>query len=265
MLVENIQINKIKKLDNHRTREDDVSSLMSSIQLHGLLQPVGVRKEKKKYIYLYGDRRIRACENLGHKTIAAVIIEGKEKISYADDAKNLIENLQRSNPTTFDEGRYYEKLINKGLTIKEISTLLSIGTPRIKTAFKVYKIIPLKFRKCVIYTKGKRLGNIGASQVSEIVSATTAYNLPSKDKHKLFELCRDTRNFSKKKIFSTAAAMSRGVKDPLKSLDKTTVIRLPLSLSSKKIKLWNALNPELHIKDFIMTEVKKNKKIIQLM
>jgi len=266
MEIQNIPINKIKVIDNHRANAENVSDLMSSIRSHGLLQPIGLRKDKNKYIILYGNRRFNAVKKLGYKKIEAVIKKtNKNRKAYSDDIENLVENLQRSNPTTFDEGRYYEKLMKKGLTKQEISALLNIHSNRIEMALKVYQLIPIRFRKNVTYAKGKRLGNIGSRQASEVINASTTYNLEAKNRHRLFELCRDNRDFSKRKIDSTALAMVRGVKKPEKSVNTTTLIRLPLPLSTKKMKRWNKLNPGLHVKDFIIKEIRENKKIRQLM
>lgn len=62
--------------------------------MYGLLQPVGIVPRDSGYKLLFGKRRIKACRELGHKYIHAVLISVRE-----DEEKyiNHIENIHRKN------------------------------------------------------------------------------------------------------------------------------------------------------------------------
>ena len=86
-----------------------IRELASSIQSEGLLQPVTVRKAENSYEIIAGERRWRAHEHLGRKTILA-------RILIADDLSSaslsLIENLQREGLNPIDEAMGYHSLVH---------------------------------------------------------------------------------------------------------------------------------------------------------
>src|SRR3989440_6277140 len=88
-----------------------LEELVSSIKQAGLLQPIVVRKApggNGAYELIAGERRLRACQQLGWERIPA----GQRD---ADDRTlltlALIENLQRDDLSPVDEARGYERLI----------------------------------------------------------------------------------------------------------------------------------------------------------
>lgn len=85
-----------------------VEELAKSIQSEGLLQPIVVRAKGKKFELIAGERRLRAYEHLGLKSIPARIIEANDASSAA---LALIENLQRENLNPIDEALGYASLV----------------------------------------------------------------------------------------------------------------------------------------------------------
>jgi ParB family chromosome partitioning protein len=76
--------------------EESIAELANSIEQHGLIQPVTVKRvlEEDAYLLVAGERRYRAIQKLGRKTIAAIITDGNA------DEITVIENLnaRTSNP-----------------------------------------------------------------------------------------------------------------------------------------------------------------------
>ena len=94
--------------------------LARSMKEEGLIQPVTVRKMGAAFELVVGERRLRAAQILGWKTIDARIIE----ITDEDAAvKGLIENLQRSDLTPIEEARGFKQLAEPpySLTQEEIA------------------------------------------------------------------------------------------------------------------------------------------------
>jgi len=71
--------------------EGTLRELASSIEQHGLLQPIVVKEVGEGYMLVAGQRRFLAHKRLGRETIFAIITEGNP------DELALIENLQREN------------------------------------------------------------------------------------------------------------------------------------------------------------------------
>jgi ParB family chromosome partitioning protein len=77
--------------------------LVASIQEHGLIHPVVVIPEGDSYRLVSGDRRLKACQVLGHSTIEAKIAD----YSPEEAAKiRLHENSHREDPNPLDEATY---------------------------------------------------------------------------------------------------------------------------------------------------------------
>jgi len=87
-----------------------LEELVSSIKQAGLLQPVVVRRASggATYELIAGERRLRACQQLGWQRIPAVQRDADDRTLLT---LALIENLQRDDLSPVDEARGYERLI----------------------------------------------------------------------------------------------------------------------------------------------------------
>ena len=107
--------------------------MAKSINTYGVLQPIIVRKNGNYYDLIAGERRLRACQNLGYKTIPALV----RSMSDRDIAEiALIENLQREDLNYFEEAEGYKKLIQEfNLTQEEVA--LRVGKSQSTIANKI--------------------------------------------------------------------------------------------------------------------------------
>jgi len=89
---------------------DKIQELADSIKEHGLIQPVIVKKVEDNYQLIAGERRWRACIELGMDKISAIVrdLDNKSQTEIA-----LIENIQREDLNPIDEGVAYELLIER--------------------------------------------------------------------------------------------------------------------------------------------------------
>ncbi len=76
--------------------EQAINELAESIKLHGVIQPIVVRKISDKYEIIAGERRYKASVMAGKTTIPAIVTTLDDKNS-AEVA--LIENVQRQDLT----------------------------------------------------------------------------------------------------------------------------------------------------------------------
>lgn len=116
-------------LKQPRKRFDDaaLSDLADSIRIHGIIQPLTVRRLSSGYYQIIaGERRWRAAKLAGLNEVPAVVIE-------ADDRKvmelGLIENLQREDLNPMEEALGYRSLVEEyGMTQDDVS--LRVGKSR---------------------------------------------------------------------------------------------------------------------------------------
>ncbi len=109
--------------------EEALQELADSIQEHGILQPIAVRKKGRKYEIVAGERRYRATQLAGLEVIPAII---KELSDAQMMELAILENLQREDLTVIEEAEAYQSLMeNLHLTQEELSKRLGKSRPHI--------------------------------------------------------------------------------------------------------------------------------------
>ena len=121
--------------------EQKIKELAQSIQTHGLIQPIVLRKSERVsggYEIVSGERRYRALCMLG-KTHADCIIR-----TYANKksaAVALIENIQRENLNPLEEARAFQSLIELfGLTQEALAQRLGKGQSTIANKMRLLQL-----------------------------------------------------------------------------------------------------------------------------
>ena len=128
--------------------EDALNDLADSIRVHGVIQPLTVRRLSSGYYQIIaGERRWRAAKLAGLSEVPVVIIE-------ADDRKvmewGLIENLQREDLNPMEEADGYRVLKEEfGLTQEEIAQRMSKSRPAIANALRL-TALPALLREMVV-------------------------------------------------------------------------------------------------------------------
>lgn len=88
--------------------QEKVKDLADSIRSEGLLQPIVVRQKGSRYELIAGERRWRAHQLLGLKSIVARVVEASDTSSAVI---SLIENLQREGLNPIEESLGYASLM----------------------------------------------------------------------------------------------------------------------------------------------------------
>lgn len=118
-----------------------LEELKSSIRQVGLLQPIVVRPApggNGHFELIAGERRLRACEQLGWQRIPAVQREVDERTLLT---LALIENLQRDDLSPVDEARGYERLIAEfSLMQQEVAEAVGRDRSTVANALRLLKL-----------------------------------------------------------------------------------------------------------------------------
>ena len=118
-----------------------LQDLADSIQEHGILQPIVVRKLPSGYYQIVaGERRWRAARLAGLKEVPVVLIE-------ADDRKAaelaMIENLQREDLNPMEEAAGYQDLMARyDMTQEEISCLVGRSRSAVANTIRLLSLCP---------------------------------------------------------------------------------------------------------------------------
>ena len=145
---------------------DALADLTESVRIHGIIQPLTVRRLSSGYYQIIaGERRWRAAKAAGLTEVPAVIIE-------ADDRKvmelALIENLQREDLNPAEEARGYQVLMEEyGLTQEQVAQRMGKSRPAITNTLRLLAL-PEDLLKLV------EEGVLSAGHARAILAAPTA-------------------------------------------------------------------------------------------
>lgn len=101
--------------------QESLRELATTIEKHGLIQPITVKKvdSNDRYVLVAGERRLRAFELLKRTSIPAILTMGN-----ADEIA-LIENIQREDLDPLDEAEAFELMIKRhGYTQEQLGTII---------------------------------------------------------------------------------------------------------------------------------------------
>ena len=90
--------------------KEKLSELTQSIDTNGLVQPVLLRKAPTGYQLIAGERRFRAYQQLGKRTIPALIRDATEEQMFE---LSLVENIHRSDLNPVERAKAYRSYISQ--------------------------------------------------------------------------------------------------------------------------------------------------------
>ncbi|NWF90766.1 MAG: ParB/RepB/Spo0J family partition protein [Ignavibacteriaceae bacterium] len=123
--------------------------LKRSILSNGLIQPITVRRiSHSAYQLISGERRLKACNEIGYKDIPAYII--KVDSDEAMLALALIENIQREKLNPIEIGLAYKRLMEEcHLTQEQIAEKVGKDRTTVANFIRLLKL-PAEIQECII-------------------------------------------------------------------------------------------------------------------
>lgn len=138
--LDHIEVNPFQPRSNFS--EDALEELASSIRELGLIQPITVRKlDFNRYQLVSGERRYRASQKIGMKTIPAYIriANDQESLEMA-----LVENIQRQDLDPVEIALSYQRLLEEiGLTQEKLSERVGKKRSTITNYLRLLRLDPI--------------------------------------------------------------------------------------------------------------------------
>ena len=136
--IEDIEPNQ--KQPRKHFQDKALRELANSISEHGLMQPIVVRKTGDVYEIIAGERRWRASQLAGQKTVEVIIKD------VADDdvfVLALIENIQREDLNPIEEAEAYRQIIDqRNLTQEQLAEAVGKERSSIANVLRLLKLPP---------------------------------------------------------------------------------------------------------------------------
>ena len=138
----NLKIDKIVTNNNQPRKYFDngkMFELKDSIKNSGLLQPITVRKiSNGKYEIVAGERRYRACRELGMESIPVIEMNVGDARGYE---LSVLENIQRENLNPIEEAESYLMLMEVyGYTQEKLSEKLGKTRSSVSNKMRILKL-----------------------------------------------------------------------------------------------------------------------------
>lgn len=234
-----------------------LEELSKSLQMHGMIQPVIVRKKKDRYELVAGERRWRAAQMIGLETIPAIVktLDDKDMAEVA-----LIENLQREDLNYFEEAEGYKKLTEEfKLTQEEIAKSVGKSQSTIANKLRLLKldkevkdninaeIITERHARALLKLPDKELQlqvlkeiyecelNVRETELRVEMHLQGEKELKTQDKRKkIIRIFKDIRIYLNA-IKSTVAAIEKaGLDVEMKEVDHNDYIQVIIQIGKKK-------------------------------
>lgn len=136
-----IEISQIQPNPNQPRKvfsEESIIKLADSIQQYGIIQPLTVKKSANGYELIAGERRLRACIELGLPRVPCIIINASEEKSAE---LSIIENLLREDLNIFEQALAIETLIDTyGSTQEQVAKKLSTSQSFIANKLRLLRL-----------------------------------------------------------------------------------------------------------------------------
>lgn len=118
--------------------KEKLEELAESLRLHGVVQPIVVRKIGERYSIIAGERRYRAARMAGLATVP-VVIRDMDEMQAREVA--LIENIQRENLNPIEEAAAIKSLMDlHDLTQEEVSKRISKSRPAVSNSVRLLSL-----------------------------------------------------------------------------------------------------------------------------
>ena len=221
---QNIPIQLIKSSSNpSREVFEDINTLAETIERHGLLHPLLVRRLDGTYGFevIVGERRLRACRKAGLTQVPCMILNGIDEKKVLE--MQLVENLQRSDLKVFEEIRLVETIKNHyNLSYVEIGAQVGLAASTVSNYLTIAEGLSEEYLKMIEKGKGRNHSSHALTIGKALILAQAKL---SADKLK------ETVELIKKRGMSTAQLSKKLAEQPKQKIRRVLAGR----------KFWNEL------------------------
>ncbi|MCH8858244.1 MAG: ParB/RepB/Spo0J family partition protein [Proteobacteria bacterium] len=153
--------------------QESLDQLADSIRRSGIIQPIAVRKVggERGWELVAGERRWRAAQLAGLKTIPAVICEASDREAAE---RSLVENLQREDLNPMERAQAFQNLIERfGFSQSDVAQRVSLARASVANLLRLLELEPeiQEFLRTGQLSLGHGKALLGAARGSSRVGA----------------------------------------------------------------------------------------------
>lgn len=142
---------------------EKIDELAQSISEQGLLQPILIRPQGKRFEIVAGDRRFLAVTSLGWKTIPAIVKDQDDETTIINRAT---ENIFRVDVSPIEQARTFKDLIDRcGMNPAKIAERMKLSEGVVRRRLDLLRMPPCLqdaiHKKQIGYAVGEELWSLG--------------------------------------------------------------------------------------------------------
>jgi ParB family transcriptional regulator, chromosome partitioning protein len=123
-----------------RFREEALDELARSIQSSGIIQPLVVRPIGHRYHLIAGERRWRAAQRAGLRSVTAIVRQVPDELALE---MTLVENIQREDLNAIEQARAFERLMDEfSATQEAVAERTGKDRATVANAIRLLKLEP---------------------------------------------------------------------------------------------------------------------------
>ena len=152
-MITNIEVTKLlQHPDNPRKNIGDVTELAESIKARGILQNLTVvPAENGMYTVIIGHRRLAAAKQAGLTEVPCAVVDMDYKTQLST---MLLENMQRSDLTVYEQAQGMQMMFNLGVPVAEIVEKTGFAETTVRKRLKI-ATLPTEQMKQAVERGGK--------------------------------------------------------------------------------------------------------------
>lgn len=168
-MITNIEISKLHEHpDNPRKNLGDVTELAESIKANGILQNLTVVPRGEwapdEYTVIIGHRRLAAAKLAGLTEVPCAVCEMDHKTQLAT---MLLENMQRSDLTVYEQAQGMQMMLDLGETVDDISEKTGFSKSTVYRRVKLLELDADTFKE----TEGRQVNIVDYDKLFEVKDA----------------------------------------------------------------------------------------------
>lgn len=198
--------------------QEELDDLAKSIAENGLIQPIVVRQKEDGYQIIAGERRFRACKQLGYDNVQCIIVE-KSDLQSAQMA--LVENIQRENLSAIEEAKAYARIIEE-TKITQVDLAKKIGKSQSSIANKLRLLmLPASVQekvaeKIITERHARALLKLHEDHVEDVVNTIIKKNLTVSQSENYIDAYQDKQTVVK----PTTKGYSKNIKIGINTIEQ---------------------------------------------
>lgn len=213
-MITNIEVTKLlQHPDNPRKNIGDVTELAESIKARGILQNLTVvPAENGMYTVIIGHRRLAAAKQAGLTEVPCAVVDMDYKTQLST---MLLENMQRSDLTVYEQAQGMQMMFNLGVSVAEIVEKTGFAETTVRKRLKI-ATLPAEQMQSAVERGGKLEDYVQIADIKD-----------EKERRKLLKVV-GTREFE----FSLTCAKRQQIE-----AEKTPLVKAELkSIGAKAVK-----------------------------